>query len=93
MDALVKRCGSPLAAVQEIMYGDTTLPDGAVPHMLSVPQELKTTMTDVLREYHDVFPAELPKLVPPDRKLGDVHDIPVEPGTKPVKKRMYKHSP
>ena len=36
---LVKRCGSPVAALQELLYGDPDLPDGAVPHLLGLPKE------------------------------------------------------
>ena len=32
----------------------------------------------------DVFPGQLLKRVPPNRKLGDEHSIPLEPGAKLV---------
>lgn len=47
----------------------------------------------LLKEFKGVFPAELPKYVPPDRGLGDVHEIPVKPGTEPIARKMYRHSP
>ena len=33
---LVQRCGNPVAALQELLYGDPDLPDGAVPHLLGL---------------------------------------------------------
>ena len=36
---LVYRCGSPVAALQELLYGDLDLPDGAVPHLLDLHKE------------------------------------------------------
>ena len=41
----------------------------------------------------DVCPADLPKELPPDRGLGDVHDVEVEPGSKIPSKPPYKQSP
>ena len=46
----------------------------------------------LLKEFKDVFPAELPKFVLPDRGLGDVHEIPIKPGTEPIARKMYSHS-
>ena len=43
--------------------------------------------------YKDIFPAELPSAIPPDRKLGDEHAIPLVLDAKPVHKPMYRHSP
>ena len=36
---LVKRCGNPVAALQELLYGNPGLSDGAVPHLLGLPEE------------------------------------------------------
>ena len=47
----------------------------------------------LLKEFKGVFPAELLKNVPPNRGLGDVHEIPVKPGTEPIARKMYRHSP
>ena len=47
----------------------------------------------LLKEFKGVFPSELPKYVPPDRGLGDVHEIPVKSGTELIAKKMYRHSP
>ena len=47
----------------------------------------------VLCKYHDVFPGMLPTRAPPNQKLGDIHEIPLEEGAKPIWKSMYRHSP
>ena len=70
---LVKRCGSTVVALQELLYGDPELPDGAVPHLLVLLKEQRGVMEHLLKDFKGVFPAELPKYVPPDRGLGDVH--------------------
>ena len=36
---LVQRCESPVAALQELLYGDPDLADGALPHLLGLPKE------------------------------------------------------
>ena len=90
---LVQRCGSPVAALQELLYGDPDLPHGAVPHLLGLPKEQRGVLDHLLKEFKGVFPAELPKYVPPDRGLGDVHEIPVKPDTEPIARKMYRHSP
>ena len=90
---LVQRCGSPVTAVQELLYRDPDLPYGAVPHLLCLPKEQRGVLDHLLKEFKGVFPAELPKYVPPDRRLGDLHEIPVKPGTEPIAMKMYHHSP
>ena len=47
----------------------------------------------LLKELKGLFPAELPKYVPLDRGLGDVHEIPVKSGTEPIARKMYRQSP
>ena len=90
---LVQRCGSPVAALLELLYGHPDLLDGAVLHLLGLPQEQRGELDHLLKEFKGVFPAELPKYVPPDRGLGDVHEIPVKPGPEPIARKMYCHSP
>ena len=67
-----------MAALQELLYGDPALPEGAVPHLLGLPKEQRGVLDHLLKEFKGVFPPELPKNVPPDRVLGDVHEIPVK---------------
>ena len=44
-------------------------------------------MKELLCEYSDVFPSELPDVFPPQREMD--HDITTEPGGKPPSKRAY----
>ena len=45
---LVQRCGSPVAALQELLYGDPDLPDGAVLHLLGLPKEQRGVLDHLL---------------------------------------------
>ena len=82
-----------MAALQELLYGDPALPEGEVPHLLGLPKEQRGVLDHLLKEFKGVFPPELPKNVPPDRGLRDVHEIPVKPGTEPIARKMYRHNP
>ena len=75
------------------MYSDRDLTDGLLPHLLGLPKEQRGVLDHLLKEFKGVLPAELPKYVPPDRGLGDVQEIPVKPGTEPIARKMYCHSP
>ena len=44
-----------------------------------------TDMKELLCEYSDVFPSELPDVLPPQREMD--HDITTEPGAKPPSKQ------
>ena len=89
---LVKRCGSPVEALQKLLYGNPDLPDGAVLHLLGISEEQRGVLKHILKEFKSVFPAELPKKVTPDRGLGDMHEIPVRPGTEPIARKLYRYS-
>ena len=82
-----------MAALQELLYGDPALPEGAVPHLLGLLKEQRGVLDHLLKEFKGVFPSELLKTVPADRGLGDVHEIPVKPSTEPIARKMYRHSP
>ena len=90
---LVQKCGSPVAALKELLYGDPDLPEGAVPHLLGMPEEQRGVLDHLLKEFKGLFPPDLPKTALPDRVLGDVHEIPVKLGTEPIARKMYRHSP
>ena len=90
---LVQRYGSPVAALQELFYGHSDLPDCAVPHLFGLPKEQRGVLDHLLKTLKGVFPAELSKYVPPDRGLWDVHELPVKPSTEPIARKMYHHSP
>ncbi len=82
-----------MAFLHDLLYHDDSLPDGAVPQLLAASDEHRAPLRQLLTEYRDVFPSELPKRYPPDRGLGDAHDIPLIEGAQPVKRAMYRHSP
>jgi len=53
--------------------------------------EVPCIIQELLKEFKDVFPAELPPGTPPDR--GFEHKIKLEPGAKPPVKAAYRMSP
>ena len=55
--------------------------------------EVKSDLQGLLEEFKDVFPTELPLKTPPNRGIGDVHHINVEPGSVPPAKAAYRQSP
>ena len=89
---LVKRCESQVETLQELFHGKPDLPDSAVPHLLGLPEEQRGVLEHILKEFKSLFP-ELPKHIPPDRGLGDVHEIPIKPGTESIARNMYCNNP
>ena len=73
--------------------GMEDLLEGAIPHLLNVDEKYRTLLCMVLCKYRDVFPGTLPTRAPPNQKLGDIHEIPLEEGAEPIWKSMYRHSP
>ena len=45
------KSGSPLAYIQDYLYGDPKLPEGAVPHLLAAPQESKATLKQLFYKH------------------------------------------
>ena len=82
-----------MAALQELLYGNPDLPDGAVAHLLGLPEEQRGVLEHILKEFKSVFPAEFSKHILPDRGLGDVHEIPIKPGMEPIARKMSRQSP
>ena len=64
-----------------------------IPHLLNVDENYRALLHMVLHKYRVVFPSTLPICAPPNRKLGDVHEILLVEDAKPVRKSMYRHSP
>ena len=48
-------------------------------------------LAQVIQEYHDVFPEQLPKGIPPARAVE--HSIKIEPGNKPSYQSPYRLGP
>lgn len=90
---LLKKSGSPLACLQDLLFSKPSLPEGAVPHLLHAKPEERPALEKLLEKYKDIFPPSLPTYVPPKRGLGDEHKIPLEIGAKPAAKKLYRHSP
>ena len=61
--------------------------------MLSVPHDVQLEFKSLIKEFADVFPDELPKTLPPNRGIDDVHKIDLIPNASPVAKAPYKTSP
>ena len=72
--------GSHVIFLQDILYAQKDLPKGAVPHFTILTQENYGLPCDLLHKYCSIFPVQLPKRIPPNKKLGDVHLIMLEPG-------------
>ena len=47
-----------------------------------VPVGHRENLEQLIQEYRDLFPAQLPKGIPPSREVQ--HQIDVEPGSKPL---------
>ena len=45
-----------------------------------------------MKKFKSVLPAKLPKHVPLDRVLEDVHKISIKPGIEPIAMKVYRHS-
>ena len=86
---LLKTSGSPVFFLQDILYRDKDLPEGAIAYLLNIDEQYRTTLHMVLCKYHNVFPGALPTRAPPNRKLGDVHEILLIEGAEPIWKSMY----
>ena len=56
-------------------------------HVVEVPN----SVAKVLDEFRDVMPAELPKVLPPQRVFD--HKIELEPGTRPPTRAPYHMAP
>ena len=61
---LVQRCGSPVAALQELLYGDPDLPDGAVPHLLGLPKGVKGSVRPPIERVQRCVPSRVAQVCP-----------------------------
>ena len=60
---------------------------------MDAPPAITSEFRKRLQEFRDVFPDELPKMLPPERQIGDTHSIELVEGAKPFAKSPYKTSP
>jgi hypothetical protein len=61
------------------------------PNISTHIDDLTPAIRKVLQDFKDCFPPELPSRLPPDRGVG--HTIPLELGSRPVHRAMYRLSP
>ena len=59
--------------------------------MQAVPSQYRRNLQDIVQEYHDVFPATLPKGCPPKRDIE--HEIQIESGGRPPNRPPYRLGP
>ena len=62
--------------------------DSGLDPPLSIPNPNKPEVADLLREYSDVFPDELPDALPPERSVD--HEIRLEEGAPPPSRPAYR---
>ena len=68
-----------------MLYCEKGLPEGLVPHLLAADNTVREELQQLLKQYADVFLSQLPKDMPRDRGLGEVHEIHTEPGVTPIR--------
>ena len=81
---------TPLTWLTSQIFDTQDLPEGSLQHLLSCSEEVRPKLKDFFKEFADVLPVELPKSLPPDRGLKDVHTIDLYEGSKPPNKPAYK---
>ena len=79
--------------MQDVLYSEKGLPEGSVPHLLAADDTVREELRQLLKQYANVFPSQLPKDMPCDRRLGAVHEIHTKPGVTPIRHQQYRHSP
>ena len=79
--------------MQDVLYGEKGLPEGSVPHLLAMDDTIREELRQLLKQYADVFASQLPKDMPCNCGLGEVHEIHTKPGITPIRRQQYWHSP
>ena len=79
--------------MQDVLYGEKGLPKGSVPHLLATDDTAREELRQLLKQYADVFPSQLPKDMPCDCGLGEVHERHTKPGISPIRHQQYRHLP
>jgi len=87
---VIKKYETPRRAIMELLGEGDGLPAGAKSQLSECPTGYREQLRRLFEAHGELFPAELPKEIPPNRGLGDVHEIPVEANTKPVGKAPYR---
>ena len=63
-----------------MLYSKKAIPEGSVPHLLATDDTVCEELQQLLKEYADIFPSQLPKDMPHYHGLGEVHEIDTKPG-------------
>ena len=84
---------TPLTWLTTQIFETQDLPEGSLPHLLESDENIRPRMRKFFQDFRDVLPADLPKKLPPDRGLKDVHTIDLYPDARPPNKPAYKQSP
>ena len=79
--------------MQDVFYGEKGLPEGSVPHLLASDDTVQEELWQLLKKYTDFFPSQLPKDMPRNCGLGEMHEIYTKPGVTPISHQYYRHSP
>ncbi len=81
---------TPMTWLTTQIFDTQDLPEGSLQHLLECKEEVRPRLREFFKEFSDVLPAELPKRLPPNRGLQDVHTIDLYPETRPPNKPAYK---
>ena len=76
-----------------MLYSEKGLPEGSVPHLLAADDTVQEELRQLLKQYANVFPSQLPKDMPRNCGLGEVREIHTKPGIMPIHHQQYRHSP
>ena len=74
---------TPLTWLTTQIFETQDLPEGSLPHLLECDEHIRPRMRKFFQDFRDVLPADLPKKLPPDRGLKDVHTIDLYPDARP----------
>ena len=70
--------------MQDMLYSEKGLPQGSLPHLLAADDTIREELLQILKQYANIFPSQLPKDMPRDHRLGKVHEIHTKPGVTPI---------
>ena len=81
---------TPMTWLTTQIFDTQDLPEGSLQHLLECKEEVRPRLKEFFKEFADVLPAELPKQLPPERGLKDVHTRDLYPESRPPNKPAYR---
>ena len=84
---------TPMTWLTTQIFDAQDLPEGSLQHLLEASEEIRPQLKEFFMKFADVLPQELPKKLPPDRGLQDIHTIELYPDARPSYRPAYKQSP